>query len=474
MALCVAGAYMLVSGLAVPAQRAFLMLALATAIARRRRQLCGPQVLATTCMFVVLIDPLATLQPGFRMSFAAVALLLWLARRNREGALRRLVVMQFVLLLGLLPMTVVQFGRVALPAPAVNLVAVPVFSILTVPMTLLGVFAGIDGALHIAGWTVSWIEWLIALVPRSGGEVAAIERLAWVYVVSCCLWAMLPPGWPGRHCAWLALSSLLAWSPAPPPRGCVDVTFLDVGQGLAVVLRTRRSTSIFDTGPSWRGGGDAAERTVLPFLAAQGIAGIDRLVISHGDLDHSGGAPTLLASTPVFEVLHGENIDGLGVSSHPCERGKRWSRDGIEFLLLHPENGGDFDGNDASCVLQVSAGAYRLLITGDIERPAERALIRAKALQPVEVATVPHHGSRTSSSAPFVERLTARYAVVASGYGNRWGFPKDEIVHRWQRSGAEVLQTARLGAISMRICSWSGVREVRYARDNGRRLWHEP
>ncbi len=474
IALLVAGAYMLVSGLAVPAQRAFLMLTLATLLAWRRRQLRGPHVLATTCIFVVLIDPLATLQPGFRMSFAAVAQLLWLARRNRESALRRLVVMQLALLFGLLPLTVIQFGRVALPAPVVNLVAVPVFSALTVPATLLGVFAGVDGALRLAGRTVAWIEWLIALAPDSVGAIAAIETLAWLYVFTCCLWAILPPGWPGRHCAWLALPSLMAWGPVPPPRGCVDTTFLDVGQGLAVVMQTHRSASVYDTGPSWRGGGDAAERMLLPFLIARGVARIDKLVISHGDLDHAGGASTLLENVPVNEVLHGDTMPVSGVPSRPCERGVRWSRDGIDFLLLHPERVGAFAGNDASCVLQVSAGRFRLLITGDIEGPAERALIRSHSLRQVEAATVPHHGSRTSSSAPFVERLTARYAIVASGHGNRWGFPKDEIVDRWQRSGASVLQTADSGAISMRICSWSGVRDVRYARDEARRLWHEP
>ncbi len=474
IALLVAGAYMFVSGLAVPAQRAFLMLALATLIARRRQQLRGPHVLATTCIFVVLIDPLATLQPGFRMSFAAVAQLLWLARRNRENALRRLVVMQLALLFGLIPLTVTQFGRVALPAPVVNLVAVPVFSVLTVPATLLGVFAGVDGALRIAGWTVAWIEWLIAFVPQSGGATAAIESFAWVYVCTCCLWAILPAGWPGRYCAWLALAALLAWSPAAPPRGCVDATFLDVGQGLAVVLRTHLSTSVYDTGPAWRGGGDAAERFVLPFLVAKGVTSLDRLVISHGDLDHAGGAATLLENMRVHEVLHGDNFLVPGVPSRPCKRGDRWSHDGIEFLMLHPESVGAFEGNDASCVLQVSAGGYRLLITGDIEWSAERALVRSDALRQVDVATVPHHGSRTSSSAPFVERLTARYAGVASGYGNRWGFPKDEVVDRWQRSGTRVLQTAETGAIGMRICSWSGIRDLHFARDDARRLWHEP
>ncbi len=474
VALCVAGAYMLVSGLAVPAQRAFLMLALATLIARRRRLLRGSQVLATTCILVVLIDPLATLQPGFRMSFAAVAQLLWLARRNRESALRRLVVMQLVLLFGLLPLTVSQFGRVALPAPAVNIVAVPLFSVLTVPMTLLGVFAGIDGALRVAGQTVSWIEWLIGLVPHSAGGIASIELLAWLYIVACLLWAILPPGWPGRHCAWLALPSLMAWSPAAPPRGSVDATFLDVGQGLAVVMQTHRATSVYDTGPAWRGGGDAAERMLLPFLAARGVASIDKLVISHGDLDHAGGVSTLLDSVRVDEVLYGESLPGLDVPARQCRRGIRWSRDGIDFLVLHPQRGEFLEGNDASCVLEVSAGSHRLLITGDIEKPAERALVGAGTLRPVEVATVPHHGSRTSSSAPFVERLSARYAVVASGFGNRWGFPKDEVVERWQLSGAGVLQTAGSGAISMRICSWSGVRDLRSARDEARRLWHEP
>ena len=473
-ALLVAAAYVLVSGMAVPAQRAFLMLVLGTAVALRRRQLRGPQLLAATCIIVVLVDPLATLQPGFRMSFAAVAALFWLARRRREHRLRRLLVMQLILFFGLLPLSVLMFQRAALPAPFVNLVAVPVFSVVTVPATLLGVFAGSDIALRAAGWSVAGIERLIGFVPQSGGAVAAIESSAWLFLVACALWAVLPPGWPGRHCGWLAMIAILLWRPAVPPHGCVDATFLDVGQGLAIVLQTHRATSIYDTGPAWRSGGNAAERTLIPFLANRGIDEIDKLVVSHSDLDHAGGIASLLDNVPARDILLGEGIPGLEQLSRPCVRGQSWQRDGVEFRIVHPGPERQFQGNDGSCLLRVSAGRGALLITGDIELPAEREIIRAGRLRAVDVVTVPHHGSRTSSSASFVQRLSPRYAIVAAGHGNRWGFPKEEVVARWQQSGARVLQTAASGAIGIQICSWSGVRAVREAREQGRRLWHEP
>jgi competence protein ComEC len=472
-ALLLAGAYVGVSGFAVPAQRAIVMLVLVATALLRRRQLHSAALVAGACMIVAIADPLATMSPGFKLSFAAVVALLWLGKRHvaRGAAVKQLVHMQLVLLLGLLPFTVLIFQRVPMLAPAVNLVAVPVFSFLTVPATLVSLAAGWDWPLRIASASVEWLERLIALsagLPVADTHTAGAGIAVGSLVLLALAWALLPPGWPGRHIAWLALIGVLLWKPGAPPFGCAEISVLDVGQGLAVVVRTNQSVVVYDTGPAYRGGGSAAERVVIPYLRAQGISRIDKVIVSHADLDHIGGLPAIRSSLHVAEVW----LSGPDHGERRCRRGLRWSYDGIDFSFLHPSANAN-ERNDGSCVLLVEAACYSVLLTGDIETVAENELVRAGLLRPVDVVTVPHHGSRTSSSTPFVERLRPGYAVVSAGFANRWGFPKQDVVERWRDQGAEVLSTAESGAVEFSLCQRGGVGRLRQQRQIRRRLWHE-
>ncbi|MEQ8208075.1 MAG: DNA internalization-related competence protein ComEC/Rec2, partial [Woeseia sp.] len=155
-----------------------------------------------------------------------------------------------------------------------------------------------------------------------------------------------------------------------------------------------------------------------------------------------------------------------------CEAGQHWRWDGIDFAVLHPERGSTLQGNNASCVLEIATGRQRVLLTGDIERPVETGLSYGGRLRPVTVVQVPHHGSRTSSSASFIAELRADTAVVSAGYRNRWGFPKEDVVARWQQSGAKVMTTAASGAIHHRLCRKQGlVIETEY-RQSAARYWH--
>jgi competence protein ComEC len=147
--------------------------------------------------------------------------------------------------------------------------------------------------------------------------------------------------------------------------------------------------------------------------------------------------------------------------------------DGIDFKFLYPGAGGKLSGNDASCVLQISAGSHRLLLTGDIERAAEAELLRSGNLQTVDVVVVPHHGSRTSSSPSFVQALRPELAIISAGFGNRWGLPHAEVIERWRASGAQVLTTAASGAISLRLCEQGGIEALSRQRVRQRRIWHE-
>lgn len=490
--LIVAVLYAMLAGFAVPAQRAAMMLFLAAAAVMARRQLRPLAVLAAAAASATVIDPLATMRPGFQFSFAAVLLLLWIACRLRRvserpllarpaSGLRILGEIQLALLLGLLPISVAIFDRITLYAPLINMLAVPLFSFVTVPVTLMGLVLGGpfeaagDWLLRLAAASVALLEAAIdplIRLPGSDTRVVDLDRYAWLTVVPVLCWVIAPPGWPGRWLAWLVLACLIAWRPAAPPAGCLDATFLDVGQGQAVVVRTRRHVAVYDTGPASPGGTSQAERAVLPYLRSRGVSRVDRLIVSHGDADHAGGLGAMIEGIDVSAIVAGEPPHS---ETHPvsqCQAGDGWYWDGIRFEFLHPPRQGRLSGNDASCVLLVSAGERRLLLTGDIEASAEGLLVEQGRLVTADVVSVPHHGSLTSSTPAFVAGVAADLAVVSAGYDNRWGMPDERISERWRAAGTDLLNTAVSGAIRVRLCADSGELPVEAFRRRRSALWH--
>ena len=488
----VAAAYVLLSGVGIPARRALTMLLLVAAALTLRRTVAPLQIFGLTVLIAVLSAPLDLLSPGFKLSFAAVLLLIWQARKQPQRfalahsfALYRslcvLLRLQFALLLGLLPLTAGVFGRLAWTAPLMNLLVVPVFNTITVPTALLGLSLGgpasaVGDVLLKASWqSVRLILWLVdavSSVPHVERWVPLAPPAAVLGLVLSLAWVVLPAGWPGRRVAWLALMALVVGIPHRAPPGCVDAHILDVGQGLAVVLATPTRTLVFDTGPAFRSGSDTGRLVVVPFLRWLGRQQIDALVLSHGDLDHVGGVDSLIDAVPVNVVIAGENDPTL-VPSIPCKAGQLWYWDEIEFRVLHPGPLTRRRGNSASCVLSVRAGQFRLLLTGDIEKRGEAMLLRTNMLEPVAAALIPHHGSLTSSQQRFVSELSPRYAIVSAGYANRWQLPRQEVVARWQQQGAMVINTALSGAVTLRLCAHTGVRPVRRERRSARRLWHD-
>jgi competence protein ComEC len=490
----VAMLYAAVSGFGVPAQRASLMLLVAALAIVRRRPVDPFATVSVAAIAVFMLDPVATMTPGFNLSFAAVVLLLWLARCRKSMAggrrfivravntVRQLFTMQVFLLLGLMPLTVILFGRVALLATPVNLVAVPLFSVVTVPFTLASLAMGDTlgqagfAALRIAAHSVNWLEALIEQVvrlPFADVTVAGGRGFALLVVIMPALWAILPQGWPGRRVALLAVVGLLLHAPRPPNQSCFDAHVLDVGQGLATMVQTRRSTLLFDTGVSYRGGGSVAERVIVPLLKSKAIKRIDHLVVSHSDNDHSGGVRAVHEYAEIGATYVGETPRQSDLPSSPCVAGQNWETDGVHFRFLHPHPETLHEGNDSSCVLLISVGPYGLLLTGDIEAEAEREILDRNGPVVVDAVVVPHHGSLTSSGVAFVDAVSPLVAIVSAGYGNRWGFPKERVVMRWRAAGAEVLDTATSGAISLRLCAAGGLQDLRRDRYERRRFWRD-
>jgi competence protein ComEC len=488
-------AYAELSGFAVPAQRALLMTVIFVIAGLIRRQVSAARLLAICALVILLCNPLAILAPGFKLSFAAVAILFWhldvsrippIVIDNRLIALlfngaRRLSSTQSALLFGLFPLTALLFDRVAVVAPLVNLLALPVFNFITVPACLLGLI--LDGpflaagnvALDVAHWSIGIVLWVVrhaADVPFANFHIARPQGLIVVVYLLVSLWSLLPPGWPGRQLALVAALATILYRPPPPPQECVDLHVLDVGQGLALFMQTHGHAAVFDAGPSFRGGADTGRLVLVPFLRSKGIDTLDMLIVSHADQDHAGGVRSLTEEVEVRTLLGGESLDDIDMPQSHCRTSKQWHWDGIDFAIIHPSELGRWQGNNASCVLEVRIANHTVVLTGDIESPVETLLARNGAISQADIVLIPHHGSRTSSSDLFVSTVRPKVAIVSAGFENRWGFPKQDIVSAWTNAGAEVLNTATSGAISYRICRRSGMRRLGLHRLEARKYWN--
>ncbi len=486
-------AYALLAGMAIPAQRAAVMATLAVSAVLVRRPMSASRQLSLACLAAVALNPAFVFAPGFKLSFAAVAILFWYATQLRvtlaswrerpfSSVVTRISAlwkMQIALLFGLFAMTALLFGRSALLAPAVNMIVLPVFSLITVPFSLAGLM--LDGVLHPAGDFLLLVAYdsirlTLAIVvcaaelPLAGNALTAVQGPIAFVALLVTARVVVPPGWPGRHLAWIAALAVLLYRPAPPPSGCMDLHVLDVGQGLTTLLRTTNHSIVFDTGPAFRSGSDTATLVTIPFLRALGIQRIDLLVISHGDLDHAGGVASLLGELSVTRAIAGEPRLLDDIDAEQCVAGQSWQFDGLGLSVIHPHAGAAWSGNDASCVLMASLGRHRVLLTGDIESPVENLL--AADLLPVSVALIPHHGSNTSSSRNFVAALRPDIAIVSAGYANRWGFPRPAVTARWRSIGSQILNTAEDGAITQRLCSNKPAAPVQRQRADNKRLWH--
>lgn len=473
-----AAGYAAVAGFALPTVRTVLMIAVVVAARLARRSLSTSQALALAAIAVLAADPLATLGAGFWLSFVGVAWLLWcLPPEAERRPLRDLVSAQAVASLGLLPLTAALFGQASLAGPLVNLLAVPWWSLVVVPLALLGTL--LETLWSGAGeWAWRWAaqafepSWRL-FVWLAEGPLALwwLPEAGWFALPLALLgafWLLLPHGVPGKPLALLLWLPLLWPDRALPARGEVELVVVDVGQGLAVLVRTARHALLYDMGPAVRDGFDAGERAVAPALRGLGVAQLDMAVVSHDDSDHAGGWPAVRRQFPVATVL--APPDSTTPATRRCVAGQRWTWDGVEFRVLHPTPHFPYLENESSCVLRVQGAHGSALLTGDIGEVIERTLVRrdAAALR-TDVVLVPHHGSRGSSDPAFIAAADARVAVFSTGADNRFRHPRLEVVARWCASGAAAYDTARSGALRIRLGA-DGI-EVGERRRSRRRLW---
>ena len=465
--------YTLVAGAGLPSVRAAVMVGFAAAAALGGRRALSWDSFLASLVALVAWDPLCLLGSGLWLSFGAVAVLIALAGvRERVHPLRLAWRTHVVMAFALAPLSAVLFGEVPWCAPLANLLAVPWTNVLVVPLVLLGMLCAAWAPMAAALlWDCAarlWTPLEQLLGWMAGAPTLVLHHeigLAGAALVSGALLLLaLPRAVPGRALGVLLLAVIALPRERPLLNGEFRVTLLDVGQGLALLVRTRGHALLYDSGPRWWEGGDAGERVVVPALHALGVARLDELLISHADLDHAGGAASILTRVAVTRVLSSESLRvPRGVATRPCRAPLRWQVDGVTFEILHPRVGESFvKRNDRSCVLAVRGAYGRALLSGDIELGVERALLaRDSAALAAEVVSVPHHGSASSSSAAFVQAVHPRVALIGAGLHNRYQLPQAAVVARYRASGAEVINSATSGAVSVDIAR-RGLRVERY------------
>lgn len=469
-----ATSYAALSGFSIPTQRALIMIVIVFLAILFRRHVWRYRILCIAMVMVLVWDPFAIQDPGFWLSFFAVVIIMsqiaMQSGKNINGSIQvnserrwcvRWVKLQLMLSLSLFPLVSFFFGESSLVSVPANIIAVPLVSMLMVPLCLLAMAALLLDLTQIAqisfyivelGFHWLWV-YLDSLANLSFSTVSLTKpAIAWIILSFAILWWFLATR-PYRHLAWFALLAWFIPQTSALNRGSYEAIVLDVGQGLSVVVRTRNHVLVYDTGPRYSSGFNLAEMVLSPYLESIGKPKIDSMIVSHGDIDHIGGLEYLLQKYQVERILSSvsRRIEG----AEACLAGQQWRWDGVLFEVLHPDRPNPKPHNNASCVLKISGPHGAVLLTGDIESVAEKKLLShyGKGGTPVknklkaDVLLVPHQGSKTSSTEPFLDLVQPQWGVVSAGYLNPYGHPHPKVTERYEDRDINLLNTAYDGAV---------------------------
>ncbi|QOR38406.1 DNA internalization-related competence protein ComEC/Rec2 [Billgrantia diversa] len=455
--------YAWLAGLEPPAMRAMIMTLIGLWVASGRHAPGPWQAWWLALGLVIAFDPLSAWRPGLWLSFLAVALLIliWQGRprpRGVSGWGRGLVRTQLLLAPLMAAAVLLAFARLAPAAPLVNLVAVPLVSLLLVPLGLLGwLFAPLP---YLGDWCwrlfeyaarllVGLLELAVERLPLWWPSPEQVLPLALMLGLVALLWAL--PGLTRTlrlGAALLLVPAMLGLTAPLSEPGALRVRVQDVGQGQLIELRSANYRLLYDSGPRFASG--------FAPLSSLWPAGqhFDEVIVSHGDLDHAGGVAVLAAEHAVGRYL-APSGESIGVPFESCRRGQAWQRDGVSYRVLWPpEETEQLSNNDRSCVLEVTAGSDRLLITGDVGREIERMFLLDVEL-PVTLLVAGHHGSHTSSGPHLVQWVAPRHVIYSVARHSAFGHPHDEVVRRFRRAGSCQWSTALDGAVTF----WLGREE---------------
>jgi competence protein ComEC len=479
-------AYSLIAGFSVPTQRTLFMLMVVAAHLWTSRAVTGSRVLAWALFAVLLLDPWAVLAPGFWLSFGAVAAIFYVTahRTGKLSVWRAAVRTQVAVTFGLLPLTMVLFQEVSLISPVANAIAIPVISLVVVPLTLGGALLPFDFPLWIAHEVMALCHALLAMLADTPGAVwQSHAPPRWTLPVAAIgiAWMFLPRGAVPRVLGVFLLVPMFALQPQHPRESELWVTLLDVGQGLAAVVRTASHTLVYDTGPSYNPDADSGNRIVVPYLRGEGIRDLDALIVTHDDDDHTGGARSIIdARAPKWVMTSADRDRDIfqgAAEVMRCDTRDRWEWNQVAFEVLHPTKEDYLDDgrktNSMGCVLKITASGGSVLLTADIERAEEAALLARSAENlKADVMLVPHHGSKTSSTDAFLDAVDPTLAILSVGYRNRFRHPHPSVMERYAARGIDVVRTDEAGAITLKFSAdAAGVPTVSQYRREKNRYW---
>lgn len=454
-AVTVAFLYAMLAGFSIPTQRALIMVVCFLGRYWINFNLSVWDAWKISLLMVVLGEPNSLLMPGFYLSFAAVAVLLLARHWITQTGIKRTFFIQLACVLGLAPMTLYWFSYASLNAVLSNLIAIPVVSFFLVPLALMSVLL-LNTSL--VNYLFLIIEWLLKPLFLSLQAIQSLSILTLPFKVIF-LWQLilayfvlfgffLLPHARLKAVVLFCCLPLLIHQSKTLKSGEASVAVFDVGQGLAVSVRTRNHHLLYDTGTRFYGGSDMAQLVILPVLRFWDVNRIDKLVVSHTDIDHRGGLKSLFNSIQIKEFIVNDvdyYRDKFSLKPHSCHDFPDWEWDGVWFHFI-PIRGVGLKSNDSSCVLKISNRKHSALLTGDIEAKSERYLVAQKQQSlTAEFISIPHHGSRTSSSNAFIKRVNPRYGVISAGFNNRYLLPHKKVLATYLSLGVTLYNTAYCG-----------------------------
>ena len=462
-AITIATFYAALAGFSLPTQRALLMLIIVMTGVVWQRNITATNTLAIALFAVLIFDPLAVLSPGFWLSFLAVILIVYCltGRLSKINSWHGAITIHWITAIGLSPVLLFYFQQVSLVSPLANLVAVPVVSLLVVPLCLLAVvlllispffahavYVQIDNILQGLSWVLSEM----ASLPFATASLSPPPLYAVILAIAAVFILFSPKGIPARWLALVLFFPLIFHRVEKPKAGEISLTVLDVGQGLSAVIQTSQHVLVFDTGAKYSEQYNMGSAVVIPYLKNQSIKQLDILLISHSDNDHIGGADSILEQIQVKKILSSVPNQLAGYTAESCQAGQSWVWDQVSFEILWPPVNDEFlSDNNRSCVLKITSRYMSLLLTGDIEEKAEIKLVNNTVQLQSNVLVSPHHGSNTSSSLAFLEQVQPSVVLIPSGYKNRFSLPHPKVLERYKKINAKIFNTAIDGALTVKI-----------------------
>lgn len=491
--------YSAMAGFSLPTQRALIMLSVIMISILFDVRAQSWNTLAIALFLVLVISPFAVMNPGFWLSYFAVGIIMYFSKTSRKKTnkltttLYNWSLIQLVIGIGLIPFVLLFFSESSIISPIANFIVVPVFSFIIVPVVFIaGCLLFIWPFMSEILFTIIvfildkvWIflEYLSA-IGYSTFQINYLTIPAFLFSCLGIILLFLPKKFPGKSLAPIFFLPLVFPEFEAPEFGTAKISLLDVGQGLSVVIQTQHHSLVYDTGPKYSKSFNTGKTVVIPFLKSQGISEIDKIIISHGDNDHIGGIKSIVDSMAVKSILSSVpnkvkskiKLKSKLISSKYCNSNKHWSWDGIYFKIIHPHPLSELKKNNASCVLRISTGDTNheksILLTGDIEAKAEQEILNNHELNiSATILIAPHHGSKTSSTWSFINKIKPDYVLYATGYRNRYHFPADTVSKRYQKLDVLEYSTSNYGTITFRLNAVK-IKKPELYRVYHRRFWH--